>query len=323
MEKEKVLVTGGAGFIGSHVVDRLILEGFDVAVIDDLSTGERGNVNGQVREQGRFYEGSINDRVTEVLEKENPEYVVHNAAQISISRSMKNPSETTFQNAYLSDLLFEQCKSSGVRKVIFPSSSSVYGNAASMPTIESASLSPRNPYAISKAYSEKMLRLIWGNRTSEYQHDFMDFVVLRYGNVYGPRQNPKGEAGVIGVFIDSLLKGKPPMIWGSGNQSRDYVFVEDVAEANVAAIRYSGDHHVFNIATGKDTSVNDVYQMIRQHLIGPKLEEVKHDEKYREQVYRICLDSRLAGQMLDWRPKTSLEEGIKKTIEWYEMTMKG
>ena len=238
---EKVLVTGGVGFIGSHIVDKLVQEGFDVVVVDNLSTGDVQNVNSLAR----FYHADINN-ASFIFKKEQPDYVAHHAAQINVRSSIDDPVNDAEQNIMKSLRLIELCRKFKTKKFVFASSGgTVYGNPDSLPAKEDAELKPLSPYGIAKATVERYLEFYFRNFGFEY-------IALRYANVYGPRQNPKGEAGVISVFINQMLNGQRPCIWGDGAQTRDFVYVDDVAEANLAAIRYTGQFRRFNIGYGEE-----------------------------------------------------------------------
>lgn len=302
---KKVLITGGAGFIGSHIADRLIDEGYAVSVLDNLSTGNLDNVNNKAR----FYEGDIRNDAQSVLETECPDYVIHNAGQINVRTSIENPLYDASINVLGSLSLFEACKKSKVKRLIFASSGgTVYGASHLQPLRENSELAPINPYGVAKLTVEKYLHYYSSKRG-------LDYIALRYGNVYGPRQNPKGEAGVISVFIDDILSGRAPSIWGDGKQTRDFIYVDDVVEANLRALNYEGEEHVFNIGSGKEASVNDIFRILK------KLSSCGNpvfNDKYKEAIPRICLDTSLALRELDWRTRIPLEEGIGRTFEWFQ-----
>ncbi|MEA2036259.1 MAG: NAD-dependent epimerase/dehydratase family protein [Nanoarchaeota archaeon] len=301
----KIMVTGGAGFIGSHVVDRLVNEGHDVSVLDDLSTGLAVNIN----KGAKLYEGDVKRQAGIILKIVRPDFLIHHAAQIDVRSSVEDPLNDARQNIIGSLSLIEACREYGIHKIVFASSGgTVYGNSDDLPIKESAELKPENPYGIAKATIEKYLQFY-------FEKYGIDYVALRYSNVYGPRQNPKGEAGVISVFIDQMLKEETPCIWGDGNQTRDFVYVEDVVNANLAALRYSGNNHIFNIGSQQETSVNEVFDILRPTLDS---KEPSYNPEYKEPISRIYLDSSLALQELNWKPKIGLDEGIKRTVEWFK-----
>jgi UDP-glucose 4-epimerase len=306
----KIMVTGGAGFIGSHLVDKLIKEGNKVVVIDNLSTGKKENLN----PKAKFYKIDIcSPKISEILKKEKPEFVFHLAAKIDVRKSTENPIEDAkvnilgslniIQNLYH----FSKVKSQK-SKLIFASSVGVYGEPKILPVKENHPLNPIAPYSISKLAIEKYL--------SFYQTQGLDFVSLRYANVYGPRQLSDGEGGVVAIFIDQLLRKKVPTIFGNGNQTRDFVFVEDVISACLKSINYKGKESFFNIATGIETSVNALYRKISKILkvdTKPKYVPEKPGD-----LKRSCLDISKAKRELNWRPNYNLEEGIIKTANWFK-----
>ncbi len=301
---KKVLVTGGAGFIGSHIVDALIGNGHSVAVLDNLSTGNQKNVNGQAR----LHKGDIRVDSEEVLQKEKPEYVIHLAAQANVRKSCDDPLGDAEQNIIGSIALFKACQMHGVKKIVFASSGgTVYGNAERFPAREDFKLKPASPYGIAKAALELYLNFF-------HNKSGIGYVALRYGNVYGPRQNPKGEAGVVAVFIDKLLRNEPPCIWGSGEQTRDFVYITDVVEATISAMDYDKECKAFNIGTGIETSINAVHSELADVF---SFHAHCHNDSYIEDVPRVCLDSSLARHELGYMPKVILEEGIARTVEWF------
>lgn len=301
---EKILITGGAGFIGSHIADLLISKDYDVAIIDNLSTGKKENMPSGAR----LYVGDIRTDSERIIEKEKPTYVIHHAAQINVRSSIENPLNDAENNILGSISLFEACRKFKVKKIIFASSGgTVYGNPKKIPVKENTVLQPLSPYAIAKVAIENYLEF--------YKQNYnLDYTALRYGNVYGPRQNPQGEAGVISVFINNILKEKPLCVWGDGKQTRDFIYVEDIARANLYALTYNGAHNVFNIGTGKETSIKKIIKIL-QNKINPL--KLSYNLDYKETIPRICLDSELAKHELDWTAKTKLEEGIKKTFKWF------
>ncbi len=304
--KEKILVTGGAGFIGSNVVDRLIEEGFDVAVLDNLSTGREENLN----PDARFYHADITDRreVERIISGENPRWINHHAAQIDVRKSVDDPGFDASANIIGSINLIDSARKSRVEKFVYISTGgAVYGEPEHIPAAEDAPVMPVSAYGISKHTVEHYLYL--------YYYNFgMKYTVLRYANVYGPRQDPKGEAGVIAIFTDRMFEGKEPVIFGSGEQTRDYVYVEDVVSANVLALS-RGAGGIYNIGTGEETSVNTVFRTLSA-LIGFKGGAV-YEKPRRGEVQRISLDNAKAGKELGWEVRYGLGEGLEKTVSYY------
>ena len=302
----KVLVTGGAGFIASHIVDRYISEGYDVAVIDDLSSGRIENLN----PKASFHKIDIRDKgISAVFEKEKPDIVNHHAAQMDVRRSVADPAFDAEVNILGMLNLLENSIKFGAKKFIFASSGgAVYGEQVTFPATESHPTNPLSPYGISKLAGEKYLFY--------YKETYrLDYVALRYANVYGPRQNPHGEAGVVAIFTTRLLKREQPVINGDGKQTRDYVYVKDVVEANwQATVRnFCGP---VNIGTGIETDVNELFSELVK-LTESKAEEVHGPAKAGEQR-RSVIDNRKAGDALGWKPKVSLEEGLKETVQFFK-----
>jgi UDP-glucose 4-epimerase len=299
----KVLVTGGAGFIGGHVADAYLAAGHDVVVIDDLSTGRRGNLN----PKARFYQVDIrSNEVADILAREKPQVLNHHAAQMDVRRSVADPVFDAQVNLVGLLNVLEHGRQNGLQRVIFASSGgTVYGDQDNYPGLESDRTDPVSPYGVAKLATEKYLhfyRLTYG----------MSYVALRYANVYGPRQNPHGEAGVVAIFTLKMLHGEKPVINGDGKQSRDYVFIQDVVRANVLALDadYSG---CLNIGTGIETDVNQLFGMLRE-LIGSDAPESHGPAKPGEQA-RSVLDPRLAAEKLGWRPQSDLRDGLRLTVE--------
>ena len=304
----KILVTGGAGFIGSHIVDRFVQEGYEVVVADNLSTGIRRNVH----RAARFYRADIRGRWLErVFRRERPAIVSHHAAQVDVRRSVQDPIFDADTNIVGTLNVLQLAIKYGVRKVIFASSGgAVYGEPDSLPVVESHVTRPTSPYGISKTVGDEYLRYF-------YHAGGLEFVSLRYANVYGPRQDPNGEAGVVGIFAQKMLLGDQPIINGNGRQTRDFVYVDDVVEANVAALGKTA-HGIYNVGTGKETSINDLF-CILAGLINPAVREVHGPAKKGEQL-RISLDSTRLHRELDWEPKVPLKEGLARTVEYYRRT---
>jgi UDP-glucose 4-epimerase len=305
----KVLVTGGAGFIGSHVVDRLTEEGHQVVVVDDLSTGRRKNIN----RAASLYKLDIQSgRLERVFRNERPNIVIHLAAQVSVRVSVDNPVFDAQVNVLGTMNVLHQAVHHGVRKVIFSSSGgAIYGEQDVFPAPESHATKPLSPYGISKLCAEHYLSYF--QRISGIQ-----VVSLRYANVYGPRQDPEGEAGVVAIFIRKMLNNEQPIINGNGRQSRDFVFVDDVAEANLVAMRQDSQG-VYNVGTGVETSINDLFQALAK-LTGAPCKEVHGPAKVGEQM-RSVIDPSKIRHDLGWEPEVDLTKGLEKTVAYFREQM--
>ena len=301
----KVLVTGGAGFIGSHIVDALIENGMETVILDNLSTGKQENIN----PKAVFYHADIRDKaILDIFLKERPDVVCHHAAQVSVRNSVADPCTDADINIRGSINLMEACRISGIKKVVFASSGgAIYGEQEIFPATESHPTRPLSPYGAAKLSFEFYLNY--------YKEVYgIPYVALRYSNVYGPRQDPHGEAGVVAIFCGIMLKGETPTINGDGGQTRDYVYVKDVVAANIAAIT-SGAAGAFNIGTGLETSVNGLYELIKKKT-GYAGTARNAPAKTGEQ-YRSVLNASLAGKSLGWRPSKALEEGIEETVSYF------
>lgn len=299
----KILVTGGAGFIGGHVVEAYLDDGHDVVVIDDLSTGRSSNLD----PRARFYQADIrSDEVADILAREKPQVLNHHAAQMDVRRSVADPVFDAQVNLVGLLNLLEHGRNSGLQRVVFASSGgTVYGDQDHYPGRETDRTNPLSPYGVTKLASEKYLHF--------YHVTYgISYCGLRYANVYGPRQNPHGEAGVVAIFTLKMLHGEKPVINGDGKQRRDYVFVEDVVRANVLALQseYSG---CLNIGTGIETDVNELFGMLKK-LTGSDAPEHHGPAKPGEQA-RSVLDPTLAGEKLGWRPLAQLRDGLRITVE--------
>src|SRR3972149_3209990 len=302
----KMLVTGGAGFIGSHVVDRLVLEGHSVSVIDNLSTGKIENVN----REAKFHKiDIISPRIERVFKKERPELICHFAAQMDVRRSVADPIYDAQSNIIGMLNLMENGLRYGVRKVIFASTGgAVYGEGVPYPTSEECIPRPISPYGISKLTGEHYL--IYYNVSYG-----LNYVVLRYANVYGPRQDPFGEAGVVAIFNQKILRDEQPVINGNGMQTRDYVYVDDVVDAVIAST-YNDINDVFNVGTGVETSVNELFRHLIEITGKSHIKEVYGQAKKGEQL-RSCLSYDKIRKALDWEPRVPLREGLTRTIEFF------
>ncbi len=302
----KVLVTGGAGFIGSHVVDRLVEEGHQVVIVDNLATGKRKNVN----RAASLYKTDITSwRLERVFRNERPNIVLHLAAQISLRRSIDEPMFDAQVNVLGTMNVLQQAVRYGCRKVVFSSSGgAIYGEQEQFPAAESHATNPLSPYGISKLCGEHYLSYF--QRTSG-----IPVVSLRYGNVYGPRQDPEGEAGVIAIFIQKMLNNEQPIINGNGRQTRDFISVDDVVEANLAAMGQNA-HGVYNVGTGTETSINELFRMLAG-LTASSAKEVHGPAKVGEQIRSVVDPSRIK-QELGWEVKVDLADGLKQTVEFFQ-----
>mgnify|MGYP001326760703 FL=1 len=302
----KVLVTGGAGFIGSHVVDRLVEEGHQVVVVDNLATGKRKNVN---RAASLYKTDIASGRLERVFRNERPNVVLHLAAQISVRRSVEDPVFDAQVNVLGTMNVLQQAVRYGCRKVVFSSSGgAIYGEQETFPATESHGNHPLSPYGISKLCGEHYLSYF--QRVSG-----IPVVSLRYANVYGPRQDPDGEAGVVAIFIQKMLNNEQPIINGNGRQTRDFVFVDDVAQANLVAMGQDASG-VYNVGTGVETSVNELFRVIAD-LTGSPAKEVHGPAKLGEQL-RSVIDPSKMKQELGWEVKVDLAEGLKQTVEFFQ-----
>jgi UDP-glucose 4-epimerase len=306
------LVTGAAGFIGSHVCDRLLAEGHRVVGLDDLSTGRIANL-GEARSYGKefsFYNLDIrSEGLGAVFEKHRPEVVMHLAAQSGVRPSLEDPRHDADVNVLGTIGVLEGAARSGTRKVVFASSGgTIYGEPRKLPLKETAVATshPQSPYGITKKVAGDYLRFYQRYRG-------VDYTELALANVYGPRQDPSGEAGVVAIFGRGMLAGETPTIFGDGNQTRDYVFIDDVANAFVhAADRGSG--RLINVGTGLETSVNHLFRLLAD-IIG-FAGEPEYGPLPAGELRRSSLDVSLAERELGWRPWTQLEDGLRQTVEW-------
>ncbi len=300
----RILVTGGAGFIASHIVDAFISMGHTVGVIDNLSSGRRENIN----PDAMFFEIDITDRtkLEEVFKSFKPEIVDHHAAQINVRRSVEDPVFDATVNIIGSLNLLELSKEYRVKKFIFASTGgAIYGDVGGMAD-ESTPTAPISPYGASK----RSVEIYLGYYSSVFG---LEYVALRYANVYGPRQDPFGEAGVVAIFSERILSNKPCIVYGDGEQTRDYVYVMDVVEANIKAL--SAPIGIYNIGTGKETSVNELIEVLRS--VSGRDFSVVYDAPRPGEVRRIALNCEKANKLLNWTPKTSLVDGIRETFNYF------
>ncbi len=302
----KILVTGGAGFIGSHVVDTFLNAGHEVTVVDNLSTGNRAWVNPRARLHAVDLRSG---RLAEVFAAGRPEVVAHLAAQAAVGRSVTDPVFDASVNVGGGLNLLDCCRRFGVRRMIYSSSGGAgYGDTDVLPTPETHPSLPMSPYGITKVAME----LYVGAWTQIFG---MSGISLRYANVYGPRQNHQGEAGVVAIFCHRLLTGQAPVINGDGEQTRDFVYVGDVARANLLALERSDATGGINIATGIETSVNDIYAGLMS-AAGSSVAARYGPARPGEQR-RSCLDPKLAERVLGWRPTVTLGEGLTRTYDFF------
>ena len=301
----KVLLTGGAGFIGSHVADRLLARGHDVAVVDDLSTGKKENVpKGAI-----FYQRDIRDGCAEIFEEFRPEALSHQAAQMDVRRSVREPDFDAQVNVLATIRLLEGCVRYGVEKVVFASTGgAIYGEQSEFPAPEDHPQYPLSPYGVSKLAAERYMHFY----LVQYE---LPYVALRYANVYGPRQDPHGEAGVVAIFAGNLAANEVSTINGTGEQTRDYVYVGDVAHANVLALESNPPSTAYNIGTGTETTVNRLYELMSE-LSGKDLPPKNGPARSGEQL-RSSVDPTRASRVLGWCPEVKLAVGLEKTLTFF------
>jgi UDP-glucose 4-epimerase len=299
----RIIVTGGAGFIGSHIVDEYISLGHEVVVIDNLSSGSKKNLN----KKAKFYLADINKlkEIQKIFKKERPDIVNHHAALIEVSKSLRDPLPTIKTNVNGTLNLLLTARDAGVKKFIFASTGgAIYGNAKKRPTDENSAVNPLSPYGLSKFLAEESIKYYSNHYKFEY-------LILRYSNVYGPRQGAKGEAGVVSIFSNLIRTGKTPGIFGDGSKTRDYVYVNDVVKANILGLS-RGKNVILNIGTGKETSDKNVYYTIAGAMDFNKKPLSKPFRK--GEVNKSSLNSKKAGKILGWKAKISFKDGIGKTI---------
>ncbi len=305
-----VLVTGGAGFIGSHVVDRLVSEGHETVILDDFSAGNRTFLN----PAAKVIEADIRnaDAVNKAFVEHKPEAVFHLAAAIELRESFKDPQAAYDVNVTGSINIINAARQNGVTKFIFASSAAVYGDNQNLPLKESEPMCPTSPYGEQKAEIERALK-----------ESGIPSIILRYSNVYGPRQGTIGEGGVVAVFCKKLATCRSLVIFGDGEQTRDFVFVSDVVGANLKALPSnlgSGlgtnqDFVIYNVATGIETNINKLASLLLS--VSQKDTTIEHTQAVPQEALRSSLDSALAARELGWQPAAGLEEGLRETWQWF------
>lgn len=301
----KILITGGAGFIGSHIADACIGAGHDIVIVDDLSTGEIENVN----DKAKFIQMDIRDETISELYKHNKfAVVIHHAAQMDVRKSVENPSFDASVNILGTINILENCRTFGVKKFIFASTGgAIYGEQDYFPADEKHPARPLSPYGIAKSAVEKYLyyyNAVFG----------LQYICLRYANVYGPRQNPLGEAGVVAIFASKMLTGQQPIINGDGEQTRDYTYVSDVVYANMLALDYNKSD-IFNVGTGIETDVNTIFNWIKK-FTGSTCGG-KHGDAKKGEQQRSVLDYSHIQKSLGWKPTISLQKGLEMTVDYF------
>jgi len=305
----RILITGGAGFIGSHIVDGCIQKRYEVVIVDNLSTGKKDNIN----PKAKFYNVDITnyEELEKVFKKEKPQVVNHHAAQIDVRKSVANPQYDANINIIGSLNLLELCVKYKVEKFIFASSGgTIYGECKGKPAPKENSLySPESPYGCAKLSVEYYMNYynkVYGLKT----------VSLRYGNVYGPRQDPFGEAGVVAIFINRMLNNQEVIIYGDGRQMRDFIFISDVVEANMRCITKNLNFGIYNVGTQKATSVNELFKIISKILKYDKSPVYQPPRKGELFKSYLCIDK--IKKELGWQPKISLQKGIEETIRYFK-----
>ena len=302
----KILVTGGAGFIASQIADALIEQDNEIFILDNLSTGFEKNIN----PKAKFIKADICDKnLSELFEKEKFDVVNHHAAQMDVRKSVADPAFDANTNILGTINLLQNCVRTKVKKFMFSSTGgAIYGEQNYFPADENHPVSPLSPYGISKLAVEKYLFFY----KAQYN---LNYTVLRYANIYGPRQNPFGEAGVVAIFTSKLLKSVQPIINGNGLQTRDYVFVGDVVKANLLSIK-DDQSDIYNVGTGKETNVNELFLILNKNIGNGQVE--KHGPAAPGEQLRSVISSDKIFKHFGWRPSTTLEEGLQKTIEYFK-----
>ena len=308
----KILITGGAGFIASNIADAYLEDGHEVAVVDNLFSGFRGNVN----PQATFYACDIRDaeHLGRCFDEFCPDVVSHHAAQLDVRKAVSDPVYDADVNIKGALNVLLHAVRVGAQRFIFSSTGgAVYGEPQFLPVTEDHPVAPESPYGLTKFTFEHYLR-IWS-----HLHEITP-IVLRYANIYGPRQTAHGEAGVVAIFAGLLLADKACSIFGDGSMTRDYVYVGDVVAANRAALT-RGDNQIINIGTGVETSTREGFDAVRTAVGSGPMEPIFLPERPGE-VHNICLDNSHAGEVLGWQPQVEFREGVRRTVEWQRQTMR-
>ena len=305
----KILVTGGAGFIGSHVVDLFVAQGYEVVIVDDLSTGRASNLN----PAAKFYQMDIRSpQIREIFESEKPDYVSHHAAQMDVRRSVAQPLFDADINILGSINLLETAKDFQIKRFIYISTGgAVYGEPESLPCDESHPINPICQYGASKHTVEHYLYMYYMNYGLKY-------TVLRYPNVFGPRQDPHGEAGVVAIFTGKMLAGEEVTINGDGDQTRDFVYVGDCAQANLLALTIDHESGIYNLGWGRPTSINEICSVL-VNVTGYSL-PVQYGPAKVGETRHIYLDASKVKRDLGWAPTVTLEEGLEKTVGYFKIS---
>lgn len=301
----KVLVTGGAGFIGSHIVDGLVKLNHEVSIIDNLYTGSEKNIN----KNAKFYRCDITNKETLklVFELEKPQVVIHHAAQIDVQTSLRRAKFDAKVNIGGTINILECCREFKVRKIVYPSSAAVYGDPKYLPIDENHPINPISFYGVSKHTPEHYIKIY-----SELYD--IKYTIFRYANVYGERQGAKGEGGVISIFIDKFLNGEAPVIFGDGDQTRDFIYVKDVAKANILAID-KGDNEILNISTNTQVSINKLFEIMRE-IFDAKIMTIYRKPRDGD-IKDSYLDNIKSKMTIGWNNEYGLQEGLKETIDYY------
>ncbi len=305
----KILVAGGAGFIASHIADKFIEEGHEVVILDDLSTGFEKNINSKAK----FVKLNIRDeKISKLFEEERFDVVNHHAAQMDVRRSVIDPAFDANTNILGTINLLQNSVKHGVNKFMFASTGgAVYGEQECFPADENHPTNPVSPYGISKLSVEKYLYFYFNEHK-------LNYTILRYANIYGPRQNPFGEAGVVAIFSTKLLNGDQPIINGTGEQTRDYVFVKDVVKANLQTLA-DDESDIYNVGTGIETNVSELYRLLNE--IAGNGQEEKHGPAAAGEQMRSVITSEKLFEKFNWKPSTKLIDGLKETVEFFKKNM--
>ncbi|MBS4204770.1 NAD-dependent epimerase/dehydratase family protein [Lederbergia citrea] len=302
---EKVLITGGCGFIGSHIADKLVTNGYEVIIVDNLSSGKKNNIS---LENVTFFECSILDpQLEEIVIHEQPDYIIHQAAHVSVSNSIINPLYDEEINIRGSINVINSAIKANVKKVIYPSTAAVYGDPLYLPIDTAHPISPLSPYGVSKYAVEKYLEMnanLYG----------LDYTILRYSNVYGPRQDAMGEGGVISIFMDKMAKSKKLTIFGDGEQTRDFIYVEDVVDANIQAL-HLGSKKKLHVSSGKELSLNQLLNLMME--IGPLSDKPEYTNERVGDIKKSVLSNETTKIELAWEPKFTFKDGLIETYKFY------